>query len=220
MKSFFTHTFEVRPRYKFLVDSSVMLKFSGPEYVPWEEQGTVLFVNLSGAAIALPELLAPLKNELVEISYTIEDTEVVQSRLAKVVHLQLLSDGFVGMVVQYLVANLSEKLELSQALNKIQKEKKDVKSHNRASDLSGSDLMTSNASGSKKSIMGSAMSSITNSITSNSLGDNQFSNLSQNKIILGFWEYLEKRNKKRSFVMGVILFVLWSVLLAVFYSLR
>lgn len=112
--TFFQKSFEVPPRYLLSGATSLLTKFSGSEYTPWEENVVILHANLTGIAFAVPKDLVPCKNEWIELEFLVPSENELKKTLGKVIHVQYLSEGYQGVVVQFMTSSASERLELTQ----------------------------------------------------------------------------------------------------------
>lgn len=133
--SFFAKALESKPRFSLSASTGVLVRYSGHDYVPWEEPCTILHVNLSGVAIAVPEHLLPVLGEWITLDVP---SEVVKESLrfyGKVVHLQDLSDNYKGVVIQFLSHQLGEKFEISRAFSNLQSARKSVQQEPQLVDL-------------------------------------------------------------------------------------
>jgi hypothetical protein len=122
--SFFSKALESRPRFSLSASNGVITRFSGHDYIPWEEACLILHVNLSGVAIAVPEPLVPVLGEWVLLEVPTELSQETNSFYGKVVHLQDLSDNYKGVVIQFISTQLSEKFEISRAFSALQSDHK------------------------------------------------------------------------------------------------
>jgi len=122
--TFFLKALESRPRFSLNSSNGVLTRFSGHDYLPWEESCVILHVNLSGVAIAVPEPLTPVLGEWILLEVPNELSNEPNCFYGKVVHIQSLSDDFRGVVIQFLSQHLSEKFEMSRAFQDLQLEKK------------------------------------------------------------------------------------------------
>lgn len=114
---FFNRSFEVRPRFALNALSGNLIRYSGLDYVPWDESIYILHVNLSGVAFAVPHEVSPVVGEWLDLLTPVGGTEELGQFLGKVVHTQELSEGYRGVVVQFLSSSLAEKFELSRAFS-------------------------------------------------------------------------------------------------------
>lgn len=114
--TFFNHALEVKPRFEFDIQGGQITRYAGFDYVPWEEAVQILHVNMSGVALAIPEELSPLAQEWVHFKLG------SQLYLGQIVHLQTLSGGFVGVVIQNIGLSMADKFLLQQNLNERLKE--------------------------------------------------------------------------------------------------
>jgi len=98
----------------------------------------VLHINLSGVAIAVPDLLVPVLGEWILLELPDETTNEKNCFYGKVVDIQDLSDNFRGVVIQFLSTQLSEKFELSRAFSGLQTERQSSRSSSASTETKGS----------------------------------------------------------------------------------
>jgi hypothetical protein len=104
-----------KPRFCFSSSAGSVIRYTGYDYTAWEESYLILHVNLSGIAVAIPQDLDPLLGEWV----ILETPE--KQYYGTIVHTQSLSEGFKGLVIQFVGLNLGEKFELSRQFSEKQK---------------------------------------------------------------------------------------------------
>lgn len=114
--TFFNHALEVKPRFEFDILVGQITRYAGFDYSPWEEAVQILHVNMSGVALAIPEDLSPLAQEWIHFKLG------SQFYLGQVVHIQTLSGGFIGVVIQNMGLSMADKFLLQQSLNERLKE--------------------------------------------------------------------------------------------------
>ncbi len=102
-------------RYILKPEDNTLIRFVGPQKLPWEEDTEIQNISLSGLAFTAPSDLCPELSEIIKIEFSIPGGQqtacfALVSRLEPIGHTRML----VG--VQFHRLNLAQKVILAQAL--------------------------------------------------------------------------------------------------------